>query len=432
VNILHLLGSFRLPKDPEQESASGVVRVALELARLQVQEGHHVVLACIGKEAWQTTWQGVNLHSLTPLPWARVTVLGRTVDVSRHLPFVLLSWRQSFDVIHSHLYYYLRGLRAKARIAHVHGDPLHQGMGDHKVGMSKADFALLEQTASSFVAVSQFIAQRLRQGLSSTSIVHVVYNGVNFERFAMSDSVRKQSRQTWRQTWQAAEDATIYAYVGAVVPEKGVLQLARAFAKIEAGRDDVHLVVIGSSSLWGTSQQTRDPHAGYEAEIRDVLASANQRGHAHFMGKVPPKQVAQLLAASNVLVVPSIWQEPAALVILEAFAAGLPAIVSRVGGIPEMAAHGRHQLLAAGDEAALEASLAAAADGTLQYASPQEVQTTSNQVDLSLKTSSSSQLPVNNVDGTTAQTSFQQLQDYFSWQRTLNEIMAVYQQALNN
>ncbi|MEM6429348.1 MAG: glycosyltransferase family 4 protein [Deinococcota bacterium] len=425
MKILHLLGSFRLPKDPDQESSSGVVRVALELAKLQVQQGHQVVLACVGREAWQTTWHGVTLRALKPLSWAHLRFLGRSINLSRHLPFVLLTWQQSFDVVHSHLYYYLRGLRAKIRLAHVHGDPLHQGMGDHKVGMSAADFALLERTANGFIAVSKFIAMRLQQGLSKASKVHVVYNGVNFERFTVTENERERLRQHWRHVWQAHQDATVYVYVGAVVPEKGVLQLAKAFATIESERDDVHLVIIGSSNLWGTSQQTRDPHVTYEATVRDVLAAATERGRAHLVGKVSPSQVAELLAASDVAVVPSIWQEPGALVILEAYAAGLPLIGSRVGGIPEIAVHGNHTLLPAGDEAALQASLAAAADGCLAYTPAQatEIMATNNQL--------AGGQDLTDDPSMTHKTAFQRLQDNFSWQRAANDIMNIYEQALH-
>ena len=359
--IVHLLGSFRVPRDPDSEGCSGVVRVALELARLQAQHGHRVTVACVGAQAWQVNWQGVTLCSLRPWRWARVSVAGKTLDVRAHMPFVWLTWRQHVDVVHGHLYYYLRGLRADIRVAHVHGDPLHRGMGEHSIGMSQATFALLERTVDGFIAVSRFIAERLRTGLTERANVHVVYNGVNLQHFALTPAAREQVRTRWRSQWQAADAATVFVFVGAVVPEKGVLQLARAFATIEAGRDDVHLVVIGSSTLWGTSQQTHNPHESYEAEVHSLLEPAAARGHVHVMGKVPAQQVAELLFASDVAVTPSLWQEPFGLVILEAFAAGLPVIASRVGGIPEVTTHGFHQLVPAGDEDALAAALEQAA-----------------------------------------------------------------------
>lgn len=409
-HILHLLGSFRLPPDPDQAGSSGVVRVALELARLQAQDGHQVTVACVGPEAWQSTWHGVTLRSFRPAPWARVNVFGRGVDLSRHMPFMLLTWQQRFDVVHGHLYYYLRGLRAGVRIAHVHGDPLHKGMGSQVTGMTKQTFALLERTVDGFIAVSQFIAGRLRSGLPDSDRIHVVYNGVNFDHFTMSDADRATKRASWREQWNIAPDApanaTVYVYVGAIVPEKGVLQLARAFATIEQERADVHLVIVGSSSLWGTSKQTQDPNALYEQDVRDALAGAQARGHAHFTGKVPAPQVAELLAASDVFVMPSVWQEPCPLVILEAVASGLPLIASHNGGIPEIAACGHHHLIPA-EEDALRDALRSAAQGDLVYEPPQG-------------------LPTAPLSGEDPDARLKILQTALSWERASAEVLEVY------
>jgi glycosyltransferase involved in cell wall biosynthesis len=48
---------------------------------------------------------------------------------------------------------------------------------------------------------------------------------------------------------------------------------------------------------------------------------------------------------SEVVVVPSVWQEPAGLVVIEAMAASKPVVASRVGGIPEFVIHEETGLL---------------------------------------------------------------------------------------
>jgi glycosyltransferase involved in cell wall biosynthesis len=42
------------------------------------------------------------------------------------------------------------------------------------------------------------------------------------------------------------------------------------------------------------------------------------------------------LKIANIIVVPSIWEEPFGLTVLEAMAAGVPLIATRSGGIPEI------------------------------------------------------------------------------------------------
>ena len=53
----------------------------------------------------------------------------------------------------------------------------------------------------------------------------------------------------------------------------------------------------------------------------------------HWLGFI---QSAELFQKIDLLVVPSIWQEPFGRVIVEAYSAGIPVLASRVGGIPEI------------------------------------------------------------------------------------------------
>jgi glycosyltransferase involved in cell wall biosynthesis len=54
------------------------------------------------------------------------------------------------------------------------------------------------------------------------------------------------------------------------------------------------------------------------------------------LGIVPPGEMDAYYAASDIFVLPSMFQETFGLVLLEAFSAGLPVIAFRSGGIPEL------------------------------------------------------------------------------------------------
>jgi starch synthase len=65
-----------------------------------------------------------------------------------------------------------------------------------------------------------------------------------------------------------------------------------------------------------------------------------------------------VLVQSAALVVPSVWEEPLGLVVLEAMACGVPVVATAVGGIPEIVQHDRNGLLVEpGDAAALARTL---------------------------------------------------------------------------
>ena len=63
------------------------------------------------------------------------------------------------------------------------------------------------------------------------------------------------------------------------------------------------------------------------------------------MGEVENDKISSVYAGVDVLVVSSIWYENAPLVILEALAAHVPVVASRIGGIPELIKEGVNGLL---------------------------------------------------------------------------------------
>jgi glycosyltransferase involved in cell wall biosynthesis len=70
--------------------------------------------------------------------------------------------------------------------------------------------------------------------------------------------------------------------------------------------------------------------------------------------------VADLLAAADLFVLPSRWEGPS-LVVMEALRAGLPVVATRVGGIPDLYS-GTALLVAPGDPAALAAAVGSVLD----------------------------------------------------------------------
>jgi glycosyltransferase involved in cell wall biosynthesis len=112
-------------------------------------------------------------------------------------------------------------------------------------------------------------------------------------------------------------------YVGQLTPTKGIGELVRQMSAWDPSQ--CQLLVAGKGA------------AAYETMLRDQ-APKNVR----FLGFVDPDGVYR---AIDVLVVPSLWEEPLAMTVLEAFMYGVPAIVSRRGGLPEAVEHARTGLV---------------------------------------------------------------------------------------
>lgn len=143
-------------------------------------------------------------------------------------------------------------------------------------------------------------------------------------------------------------------YVGRLVEIKGVHVLIEAFRQLHARHPETRLVIAGSSFFAGAA-----PTPYVE---RLIALAAPVKEAIIFTGYLPHDQLKYLYAAADVAVVPSVWQEPSGLVVLEAMASGTCMIASAVGGIPELVADGETGLLVAPDNAA---AIATAVEGLL-------------------------------------------------------------------
>ena len=107
-------------------------------------------------------------------------------------------------------------------------------------------------------------------------------------------------------------------FVGRLAPTKGLESLIDALLGL--GRRDWTLAIAGRG----------EQH--YEAALKRRYESAQVR----FLGFVDP---GELYAGIDVLAVPSLWEEPLATVILEAYSYGVPVLAARRGGLPELVEH---------------------------------------------------------------------------------------------
>jgi glycosyltransferase involved in cell wall biosynthesis len=83
----------------------------------------------------------------------------------------------------------------------------------------------------------------------------------------------------------------------------------------------------------------RDSGGGVKPECK------NSEARIRWLEAVKPEAVVETIGKYDALVVPSVWLETGPLVVLEAFAAGVAVIGSRLGGIAEMVRDGVDGLL---------------------------------------------------------------------------------------
>ncbi len=139
-----------------------------------------------------------------------------------------------------------------------------------------------------------------------------------------------------------SEGATVL-YVGRLSPEKGIETLLDAWR--QAALDGLELVVVGDGPL--------------QAAVR-----ASAPPGVRLVGRLGSGEVRDLMLNARAIVFPSVCYEGQPMVLLEALAAGLPLVVSNVGGIPDTVNATKTAVVAEpGDRSGWAATLGALSDG---------------------------------------------------------------------
>jgi glycosyltransferase involved in cell wall biosynthesis len=175
-------------------------------------------------------------------------------------------------------------------------------------------------SADVVVAVSQYVAQRQRTaGQVPASRLRLAPNPV-------SAPAPSRSRELLRAELGILPSRRLVVAAGRLTPEKGFADLLRA---ADALPEDVEVVVFGDG-----------PDRAALTRLRGELRTGSR---VHLPGH--RSQSAEWMAAADVCVVPSRWDEAFCLAAVEALARGRPTVATRVGAIPEFVRDGETGLL---------------------------------------------------------------------------------------
>jgi glycosyltransferase involved in cell wall biosynthesis len=193
------------------------------------------------------------------------------------------------------------------------------------------------QIALTSEEAKDYIALRVSNP-ESTSVVH---SGVGLNRFQQG----KKGRHRIRKELGIPRDALVVGFVGWLIAIKGVGFLVQAMAGLREEHPGCLLVLVGKG----------DEKGDEEVKLKRQVESLGLGDKVLFLGW--RADVAQIMSCFDLFVLPSL-NEGMGRVLVEAMAAGLPIVASRVGGIPDLVKEGKNGLLVPpADAAALERAI---------------------------------------------------------------------------
>ncbi len=182
---------------------------------------------------------------------------------------------------------------------------------------------ILTRGSASFLRYSNKIIANSKFTLKTIPYdqAEVVYNCVNLRAFDDKKGIRSEIG--------LSPNDVVVSFIGRLIEEKGVESFA-ALAKILKGK--AKFLIAGDAMTDEYLKKIMDMitddviYVGYRKEIEDIYMT------------------------SDIIIVPSQWEEPFGRICIEAGAARKPVVATRVGGIPEIVEHGVNGFLVEKDD----------------------------------------------------------------------------------
>ena len=311
----------------------GIARVVHDLSKRLIKDGHEVTVITYrdGNVPEYENDKGVEvyrvdnymIHPNNFIDWImqlNFNMIAKATEV--------INKEGGFDVIHAHdwlVTYAAKSLKQSFNlpmVATIHATEAGRNSGIHddiQRYINDTEW-LLTYEATEVIVNSNYMKGHV-QGLFGLPFdkISVIPNGINLNNFTGIDRDYDFRRRF------AMDNEKIILYVGRLVYEKGVQHLISAMPKILENYHDSKLVIAGKG--------------GMIDELKSQVDSMGLSNKVYFTGYLNQKEVQKMYKCADVAVFPSTY-EPFGIVALEAMLAGIPTVVSDIGGLNEIVEHG--------------------------------------------------------------------------------------------
>ena len=311
----------------------GIARVVHDLSKRLIKDGHDVTVVTYrdGDTPYYENDKGVKVYrvdnyTIRPnnfIDWIMQLNFNMVAKASE-----IIAKEGKFDVIHAHDWLVANSAKT---LKHAYGIPLvstihatesgrNSGIHDETQRYINDTEWMLTYESTEVIVNSNFMKGHV-QGLFGLPFdkINVIPNGINLTNFNGIEKDYEFRRQ------YAADNEKIILYMGRLVYEKGIQHLIAAMPKILNGYNDAKLIIAGKG--------------GMIDELKQEAEALGLGDKVYFTGYLNAKRVQKMYKCADIAVFPSTY-EPFGIVALEAMLAGVPTVVSDVGGLNEIVEHG--------------------------------------------------------------------------------------------
>ena len=311
----------------------GIARVVYDLSHKLVKDGHEVTVVTYqeGDSLEFENDKGVKvyrvknymIHPNNFTDWIMQLNFNLTAKATQ-----IINEQGSFDVIHAHdwlVAYSAKTLKDAFQIPivstiHATESGRNSGIHDDVQRYINDTEWLLTYESTEVIVNSNYMKCELQRlfGLPFEKI-NVIPNGINLNNFNGIDRDYDFRRK------YAMDNEKIILYIGRLVYEKGIQHLISAMPKIINGYNDTKLIIGGKGGMYD--------------ELKQQVKALGIENKVYFTGYLSSKEVQKMYKCADIAVFPSTY-EPFGIVALEAMLAGVPTVVSDIGGLNEIVEHG--------------------------------------------------------------------------------------------
>jgi len=219
----------------------------------------------------------------------------------------------------------------KYKIIHVHNRPnyipiikrlnpqakvmLHMH-NDHVLGLNNKQVNELYNSCDQIISVSNYIQKGiLKKGaeyhLDFKPKCAVLLNGSNPKHFVRTKPAKNNQ----------------ILFIGRLDETKGVKQLIKAVLLVKEKIPTIKLIIAGSAGFGKMADSL------FVKSLKEI--TKDDKENFNFLGYVDHNDVPKLFKETALYAIPSIWNDPCPLSVIEGMASGIPMIVGDKGGIPE-------------------------------------------------------------------------------------------------